>query len=425
MTSLHCDGRSSDASHSQPSQKFEPGRLDPRLTSITLIYFSGFDIGPVSFRGLSQLQHLNLSGNDLRNINSQDIVGLSNLEIIDLSNNHLTFLDEFSFPPFGRMTYIDVRRNQDSLLEIDDYTFRAALGYCRPCDIEELEEFLNGSVPTTRTLLVDDNTCTVQYQQGMSSGNSLQLCERVVCKEPAQTAEDLTCRGSESTSYAPGSICDGIEQCDDAEDETSLCDTVPVFVQADEGNANVCDLVEINFGTSPLWLQGRSGLLVMTHAEEDWQDSQSFLAPELFIWRRENLTRASYAFVTHNDFAIAALSFNLTIFHKKIEAVASVTTRNPPLHADRCHFTFDVRGYVSTTVEPLSSPAADISTNSAPNDAVRTGAVAGAVALVMILLTATLLCRQRSRTLRLLDALDDILTKTPSSILSAVRFGDL
>lgn len=410
--SLHCDGRNVV---NPLEESLSPGSLDPDLIAVTFVNFANLEVGIRAFRGMSRLRELNLSSNNLTYLHPNSIVVLYDLEVMDLSNNRLTQVDEYTFPPSGSMTHINLRGNGPDMHIAPDFTFRAALEFCRDARDEDMTP--NGVAAPHRTLLVDHDACAMRSVIVEQAPSKRLYCERVVCAD-ARVGTNLSC-SAEAKTYPVSKVCDGVRDCGNGEDENALCDTMAIAATSIGASNDVCDSFHELLNTS---LLARNGLVIMPLAEPQSESGISLrlIEESMIMWRYEDLSHASLLSsnrTTHSFILETTSQLNRTDDATVLLLDIGVVFRDSGQYLP-CAFRLVLSPIPEQTGSTTTSPAS--SAGSSNLRVIAGGGVAAAVVLVGVLL-GVMLWRQRRQTSRLLNALGNVFIKTPPATLAAVR----
>lgn len=337
-----------------------PPNFDPRIRYLDIRHYS--KINSVSSR-LSQmgrnLQSVVIRDSTLRKINTGAFVPLTKLVHLDLSNNQITEVDYDELPPYGALRYLDLRGNR-MLTKYDPYLFHASLGTCDPS--EPLHQ-----------LFVDANKCQVVMENS---------CQHVVCVNGTQPEVAWKCRNEERISAVR--VCDGRIDCADSSDE-NFCNPELQFTNNGGG---YCDFV--SEGLVPQFTI-RSGLIIIALDES----STIF---NLFEKRPILLMRlaADQADEVQDDENKISSSLGEKVFEVNVsvpEMGAPFTCRfNYTVERSTPTTATTITIPVGAT-----TPGASTSQSSASTAGAAAGAAAGGSAVVVVVVLVVLLLRRRRR----------------------------
>lgn len=402
-TSLNCDGTRVNSSL---AVGYDLGNLDPRFTRVSFVHFPTLGVNIYAFDGLTQLQYLNLSNNNQQFFTGGSMSGLYTLDTIDMSNNQLSTLNEYSFPPSGRVKYIDLRGNVASIKQVNEYTLRTPLEFCR--NATGMDK-VSTQPATDRVLLMDDDACVMKGFIVEQPPAAL-YCEQLVCNGTAEPALTLSC-SMESKEYRISSICDGVKDCANGEDEDTLCQKVDVAAISLPDNVELCDSIQMNFGKA---MQTRNGLAIM-NVTEDVSPLFADAGP-LLMWQYKNLTHAYFQLSNERDSqdvikgAKAEVIVSDNVFELNFQLMGRVS--DEVLH---CLFNLSIIGLSveptttstsTTTAQSSTAPANDVMTRTLPASAAIGIALAGGLFGLAVLVVGLLICRRRTRDRELVTVLD-------------------
>ncbi|EDQ85706.1 uncharacterized protein MONBRDRAFT_38718 [Monosiga brevicollis MX1] len=240
-----CDGRFA----SNPMTVLPDSGAPPNVKTLIVRHHAIDQIPVRKTFAAQQLEHLDLSFNNITSISGVSMLSLTGLRHFNISHNRITRLHPDLLPFNNRLDVLDVRGNDIQILRADTFVSAmrsncAALLLPDTCNppIVPCNAFLatdpTGSASATPTIIdltsssttttTTTTTTTNSSEFGLSTVRPAASC-RVV-----DTSVTLTCRSG--ATYRASQLCDGIPDCPDADDEeacTQVWDTSEAFLIKD------------------------------------------------------------------------------------------------------------------------------------------------------------------------------------------------
>ncbi|XP_019628834.1 PREDICTED: toll-like receptor 13 [Branchiostoma belcheri] len=93
--------------------------VDLRWNNITILYNGSFETHRIEtgqLTGLDQLEHLDLSHNEINTVMPSAFRGLSRLQFLDLSNNEIQYMTDMTFEGLGNLTHLNLEANSIAVI---------------------------------------------------------------------------------------------------------------------------------------------------------------------------------------------------------------------------------------------------------------------------------------------------------------------